>query len=62
MRNILKLWFYSRHIIEGKIVTLLRRAAIQAYYTNEFDDEMMFRMIEYYSPTECRLIFERSLT
>ena len=47
--------------ILGEIVTLLRRAAIQAYYTNETIDEMMFRMIEYHSPTERRLIFERSL-
>jgi hypothetical protein len=57
----------SEHILQksegilGEIVTLIRRAAIQAYYTQETIDEMMFRMIEYHSPTERRLIFERSL-
>jgi len=47
--------------ILGEIITLLRRVAIQAYYTNETIDEMMFRMIEYHSPAERRLIFEKSL-
>jgi len=47
--------------ILGKIVTLLRKAAIQAVYTQETIDEMMFRMIDYQSPTERRKVFERSL-
>lgn len=47
--------------ILGEIVTLLRKAAIQAIYTQETIDEMMFRMIDYHSPTERRQIFERSL-
>lgn len=47
--------------ILGEIVTLLRKAAIQAIYTQETINEMMFRMIDYHSPTERRQIFERSL-
>ncbi len=45
----------------GEIVTLLRKAAIQALYTQETIDEMMFRMIDYRSPAERRQIFERTL-
>lgn len=47
--------------ILGEIVTLVRKAAIQAIYTHETIDEMMFKMIDYHSPTERRQIFERSL-
>ncbi|MBA3660922.1 MAG: NTP-binding protein [Gammaproteobacteria bacterium] len=47
--------------ILGEIVTLLRKAAIQAIYTKATINEMMFRMIDYHSLSEWRKTFERSL-
>lgn len=47
--------------ILGEIVTLVRKAAIQAFYTYETINKTIFRMIDYHSPAERRQIFERSL-